>query len=60
MGMLPKLKYADSLTQTVQVQFGGLRHHRNAGDGEIYDMANLTARDYPILGTRSYKSHSDN
>lgn len=52
MGILPELKYSARLAQTTQLAFGGLRHHTNCGDGEIYDMANLTARDYPVLGSR--------
>lgn len=59
MGLLPKLKYSDSLTQTVQVNFGGLRHHKNCADGELYDMANLTARDYPVMSTRDLRSYTE-
>lgn len=52
MGRLPGMAYSSGITRSQQVQFGGLRHHPNAGDGEIYDMENMSARDYPLLRSR--------
>ena len=52
MGRLPGMAYSSGITRSQQVQFGGLRHHQNAGDGEIYDMENMSARDYPLLRSR--------
>ena len=52
MGRLPGMAYSSGITRSQQVQFGGLRHHQNAGDGEIYDMENMSARDYPMLRSR--------
>jgi len=46
------MAYSSGITRSQQVQFGGLRHHQNAGDGEIYDMENMSARDYPMLRSR--------
>jgi len=46
------MAYSSGITRSQQVQFGGLRHHQNAGDGEIYDMENMSARDYPLLRSR--------
>lgn len=52
MSKLPNLPYRDSITKTTQVQFGGLRHHDNCADGELFDMENLTCRKYPLLAVR--------
>ena len=52
MGRLPGMAYSSGITRSQQVQFGGLRHHPNAGNGEIYDMENMSARDYPLLRSR--------
>jgi hypothetical protein len=38
--------------QSFQQQFGGLNHTLNASDGEIYDMRNMSSKDFPLLATR--------
>ena len=48
MSKLPSMKYEDKIKKTTQVAFGGLRHSLSCGDGELYDMKNLTCREYPI------------
>lgn len=49
---LPSMRYADGITKGQQVQFGGLNHNLGAGDGELWDMRNLTGDYYPLLATR--------
>lgn len=52
MSKLPSMKYEDKIKKTTQVAFGGLRHSLSCGDGELYDMKNLTCKEYPILQPR--------
>lgn len=49
---LPNMRYADRITKEKQVKFGGLNHTYGAGDGELWDMKNLTSDHYPLLATR--------
>lgn len=49
---LPRVPYADSLNKTQQTQFGGYNHTRAAGDGELWDMGNLWAGNFPALSVR--------
>ena len=51
--MLPSMKYADKITKSQQVKFGGLNRSVGAGDGELYDMRNLTGDHYPVLSVRA-------
>jgi hypothetical protein len=47
----------------IQPKFSGLDHRPGREDGSIFDMRNLTARDFPVLATRSrraYMGHIDN
>lgn len=49
---LPSMVYADGIGKAVQTTFGGYNHTRQARDGELYDMRNLTG-DFPgLLATR--------
>ena len=48
---LPDLP-ADGWGKTSQVQFGGYNHTPGAGDGELWDMENLTGDAYPYLSPR--------
>lgn len=50
---LPAMRYADGITKGGQVKFGGLNHNQGAGDGELWDMRNLTSDYAPLLATRS-------
>ena len=52
MSKLPKMPYNSGIGKLTQVQFGGLRHHINCGDGEFFDMQNLTAENYPLVSVR--------
>lgn len=60
---LPSMKYADGITKGQQIRFGGLNHAEGAGDGELWDMRNLTSDHYPLLATRAprlrYRSLAD-
>ncbi len=50
---LPMLPYAKSIMRSSpQTAFGGLNHNPGAGDGELYDMTNLSAGAYPLLSPR--------
>lgn len=49
---LPSMKYADRITKGKQVKFGGLNHTMGAGDGEIWDMRNMTGDYFPLLVSR--------
>ena len=49
---LPSMKYADKITKGTQVKFGGLNHTLGAGDGDIWDMQNMTGEHYPLLAVR--------
>lgn len=50
---LPNMKYADGITKGQQVRFGGLNHSAGAGDGELWDMRNMTSDHYPVLASRA-------
>lgn len=52
MSKLPMMPYNSGIGKLTQVQFGGLRHHINCGDGEFFDMQNLTAENYPLISVR--------
>ena len=49
--MYPKLKELESSRQMVDV-FRGYNHNLRIGDGEFYDMKNMTSDYYPILSPR--------
>lgn len=51
MNLAPK-RYADRITKRTQVKFGGLNHALGAGDGELWDMENLTSENLPLLASR--------
>lgn len=53
--MLPSMKYADKITKSQQVKFGGLNRSVGAEDGELYDMRNLTGDHYPVLSVRAQR-----
>ncbi len=50
---LNKPLYTDKIGASVQNEFGGLRHVKQAADGELYDMKNLSADTFPLLQTRA-------
>ena len=47
----PKLKELPTQRQTVDV-FRGYNRNLRIGDGEFYDMKNMTSGSYPILAPR--------
>ncbi|MBR7082326.1 MAG: hypothetical protein IKI49_06475 [Oscillospiraceae bacterium] len=49
---LPRLKYSDGIKKTVQTGFGGYNHTPAAGDGELWDMENMSSASYPLLSPR--------
>lgn len=49
---LPAMKYADRIGKAKQLKFGGLNHTVSAGDGELWDMENLSSRAAPLLAVR--------
>ena len=48
---LSKLQELPSTRQMIDV-FGGYNHNLRIGEGEFYDMKNLTSSDYPVLSPR--------
>ncbi|MBR2311323.1 MAG: hypothetical protein IKA47_12470 [Oscillospiraceae bacterium] len=50
----PKLRVPYVSRQTVDV-FSGYNHNLRIGDGEFYDMKNLTSDDYPVLSARGQR-----
>jgi hypothetical protein len=50
--MLPGMPRASGLRKMTQVSFGGYNHNLYAGDGEIYDMRNMTSDYAPVLSPR--------
>ncbi len=51
--LLAPKRYADRITKRTQVKFGGLNHSIGAGDGELWDMRNLTSDQLPLLASRN-------
>ena len=55
----PTLSELNTSREMIDV-FGGYNHNLRIGDGEFYDMKNLTSADYPVLSPRpqrgTYKS----
>ena len=49
---LPRMKNEDGIKKNQTVTFGGYNHTLGAGDGEIWDMKNMTSDLYPILSPR--------
>lgn len=49
---LPAMKYADRIQKNTQVKFLGLNRTLGAGDGELWDMRNLTSDHAPVLAVR--------
>lgn len=58
----PALQELYASRQMIDV-FGGYNHNLRIGEGEFYDMENLTSDDYPVLSPRSkrgvYKSEGN-
>ena len=48
---LSKLNELPTSRDTIDI-FGGYNHNLRIGDGEFYDMKNLTSADYPVLSPR--------
>ena len=51
-GRLPKMRNEDGIRKSQTVTFGGYNHTLGAGDGEIWDMTNMTNDHYPVLASR--------
>ena len=49
---LPGVLYSDSIVKGRQTRFNGLNHTLGAGDGELWDMENLTGDYFPLLASR--------
>lgn len=57
MGKLPDMRYGPDYRQSRQAQFGGLKHCRACGDGEIYDMENVSLDELPLLKARPIRDN---
>ena len=44
--------YSGNIRKSTMVRFGGYNHSKSASEGEIYDMKNMSAGEYPILSAR--------
>ena len=49
---LPNMRYADKISKSKQIRFRGLNHTLGAGDGDIWDMRNMTSDHTPVLSSR--------
>ena len=49
---LPMMSDKAIMRPTVMTTFGGINHNLSAGDGELYDMRNLSSREYPLITPR--------
>ena len=49
---LPGVTYSDGIVKGQQTRFNGLNHTLGAGDGELWDMENLTGDYFPLLASR--------
>lgn len=49
---LPQMVYADGIRKGTQVKFAGLNHNLWAGEGDLWDMKNLTSDHSPLLASR--------
>ena len=52
MSGLPDMVYSDRIQKKITQQFAGYNHNLYAGDGQIWDMQNLTSDYYPLLAPR--------
>lgn len=52
MSWLPDMVYADKIRKATQIEFGGYNHRLYAGDGEMWDMENMSSDHYPLLSPR--------
>jgi hypothetical protein len=52
MNKLPYLPNNGQITRSIQHSFGGYQHTEGSYDGTIYDMTNMSSREYPLLSTR--------
>ena len=50
----PTLAELNTSRELIDV-FGGYNHNLRIGEGEFYDMTNLTSADYPVLSPRSQR-----
>ena len=51
---LPILNELPTTREMIE-KFGGYNHNLRIGEGEFYDMKNLTSSDYPVLSPRSQR-----
>ena len=49
---LSYMRVSDNIQKRQQTAFGGYNHRLSAGDGEIYDMENMTSDFFPLLSPR--------
>lgn len=49
---LPQMSDRSIMRPKVQTKWGGINHNKNAGGGEIYDMENMSSREYPLIAPR--------
>lgn len=52
MGILPSIRYGSGIGKYGDVKWGGYMHTAPAGDGDIYDMQNMSSDRFPLLTPR--------
>lgn len=57
MSKLPRVEYSDGLQKRTQRRFGGLNATAGAAETDIFDMENLSAKDFPVLSVRERRYH---
>lgn len=50
--MLPYMNDKSIMRPALQTGWGGINHNKSAQEGEIYDMMNMSSREYPLLAPR--------
>lgn len=56
---LPHMKHNTGIRRSAQIAFGGIVRTEAASDGDIYEMRNMSARDYPLLSARHPRAMRD-
>lgn len=51
-GNLPRIQNEDGIRKSQTITFHGYNHTLGAGDGEIWDMTNMTSDFHPVLASR--------
>lgn len=56
---LPHMMHETGIRRSAQIAFGGIVRTEAAADGDIYEMRNMSAQDYPLLSARPLRAMRD-